>query len=67
MLRPIYFAPAMNTNMYENPVTQKNIRTLKEYGFEIVEPREAMLACGTKGKGALAEQERILEAVHKYL
>lgn len=64
---PVIVCPAMNTNMYENPATQKNIRTLKEYGFEIVEPREAMLACGTKGKGALAEQERILEAVHKYL
>lgn len=57
------FAPAMNTNMYLHPATQKNIQTLKEYGFEEIEPREALLACGDIGVGALAELDNILQKV----
>ncbi len=64
---PVIVCPAMNTAMYENTVTQRNINTLREFGFDIVEPREAMLACGTKGKGALADVDTIIEAVHKYM
>lgn len=56
-------APAMNTGMYENPVTQDNIETLKRYGWEIVEPAEGRLACGTSGKGRLPEPEDLLEVV----
>ena len=54
-------APAMNTGMYENPVTQDNIETLRHYGWEIVDPAEGRLACGAEGKGRLPEPEDLLE------
>ena len=60
---PKLIAPAMNTLMYENPATQQNLRTLAERGWIIIEPREARLACGYVGKGALAGLETIMEAV----
>lgn len=65
--KPVMVAPAMNTAMYENRVTQRNLDTLKELGFEIIEPREALLACGDTGRGALAGTDdivlRVLEAL----
>ena len=64
---PILVAPAMNTAMYENPITQRNIKMLMEFGFQFIEPREALLACGDLGKGALAETEDILSQVRKAL
>ena len=60
---PIVVAPAMNTAMYENPITQRNIKTLSELGFHFIEPREARLACGDLGKGALAEVDGIVSGV----
>lgn len=60
---PIYIAPAMNTNMYENPIVQENIEKLKSWGYRFIEPKESMLACGTLGKGALADVDAIIEAV----
>lgn len=60
-------APAMNTNMYLNPATQKNLKTLSEYGFEEIKPREALLACGDFGTGALAEVDVILNKVMEVL
>ena len=54
-------APAMNTKMYENPVTQDNLATLRHYGWEIVEPAAGRLACGAVGKGKLPEPEDLLE------
>ncbi len=60
---PVVFCPAMNTAMYENPITQKNIKTLVEGGCYFVEPREARLACGDVGKGALADTDTILQTV----
>ncbi len=59
--KPVVVCPAMNTNMYENPLTQRNIRTLRELGWHIVEPRESLLACGQVGKGALADLPTILQ------
>lgn len=56
-------APAMNTKMYENPVTQKNISTLKELGYIIIEPGEGFLACGTVGKGRMEEPSVIVDAI----
>ena len=56
-------APAMNTGMYENPVTQDNIETLRHYGWEIVDPASGHLACGAEGKGRLPEPEDLLEVV----
>jgi len=60
---PKLIAPAMNTRMYENPATQQNLQTLQKRGWIIIEPREARLACGYVGKGALAELSAILNAV----
>ena len=60
---PKIAAPAMNTRMYENPVTQDNLRKLQGYGWEIVEPASGRLACGDIGKGKLADVETLLEAV----
>ncbi len=58
---PKAVAPSMNTNMYNNPVTQDNISTLIKYGWEIVEPSSGHLACGTEGKGRLPEPDELLE------
>lgn len=58
---PVIIAPAMNTNMLENPVVQKNMETLKALGYIFVEPEEGLLACGDVGKGKLAEPEVIEE------
>lgn len=60
---PKAIAPAMNTAMYENPVTQDNISKLIHYGWEIIEPATGRLACGAVGKGKLADPARLLEAI----
>ena len=58
---PKAVAPSMNTNMYENPVTQDNLAILRKYGWEIVEPGCGHLACGTEGKGRLPDTDTLLE------
>ncbi|MGE5632897.1 MAG: bifunctional phosphopantothenoylcysteine decarboxylase/phosphopantothenate--cysteine ligase CoaBC [Caulobacteraceae bacterium] len=60
---PVIIAPAMNTNMYENPVVQRNIGILKSLGYIFVEPEEGRLACGDVGKGKLADPAVIERAV----
>ena len=60
-------APAMNTNMYLNPATQDNLEKLARYGYQEIKPREALLACGDFGTGALAELDVILERVKEIL
>lgn len=57
---PVLVAPAMNTNMYENPATQENLATLRRRGIKIIEPSSGYLACGTEGKGRMAEPSEIL-------
>ena len=64
---PMLVAPAMNTRMYENPAMQENLSRLKKYGYRIIEPREALLACGDTGRGALADVDTILRAVAENL
>ena len=59
---PIVVAPAMNTGMWESPVTQENLAALKARGVKVVEPVDGELACGVKGKGRMMEPERIFEA-----
>ena len=54
---PMVIVPAMNTNMYENPVVQNNLKKLASYGKEIVEPASGMLACRDVGKGKMPEPE----------
>ena len=56
-------APAMNTKMYENPVTQRNLKTLEDLGYIIITPGDGYLACGTVGKGRMEEPAGILEAI----
>ena len=60
-------SPAMNTNMYENPITQENIRKLESLGFNMVEPATGLLACGDEGKGKMPEPEVLMEHVLYHL
>lgn len=64
---PKLIAPAMNTNMYENPVTQDNLAALRHYGWEVIEPASGRLACGATGKGKLPEPEELLQYILKHL
>jgi phosphopantothenoylcysteine decarboxylase/phosphopantothenate--cysteine ligase len=59
----VVLAPAMNTNMWNHPATQSNLRILRERGHLIVDPDDGALACGMVGPGRLAEPEAIAEAV----
>ena len=60
---PVVLAPAMNTNMWNHPATQENLRILRERGHIVIEPEDGILACGMVGPGRLAEPETIAEAV----
>lgn len=57
--------PAMNTNMYENPIVQDNIEKLKSYGMIVVEPESGRLACGDIGKGKMPKEERLVDYIVK--
>ncbi len=59
----VIFAPAMNTNMYENPIVQENIKKLKILGYEFIEPASGRLACGTSGRGKLEDPQIIVDKV----
>lgn len=59
----VLIAPAMNTNMYKNPILQRNINTLKKLGYNFVNPESGRLACGDVGEGKLASPEVIVNAV----
>ena len=60
---PKIVVPAMNTKMYENPVTQDNLNILRHYGWEVVEPASGYLACGAVGKGKMPEPEVLLQVI----
>lgn len=60
---PVLIAPAMNNNMYDNKIVQRNIRTLEEYGYEIILPATGYLACGTVGTGKLADETVLVEHI----
>lgn len=60
---PIVLVPAANVHMYENPITQRNMNTLRELGVRFVEAGEGYLACGYNGKGRMAEPELIVDYV----
>jgi phosphopantothenoylcysteine decarboxylase/phosphopantothenoylcysteine decarboxylase/phosphopantothenate--cysteine ligase len=64
---PVVICPAMNTAMYENPVTIGNIQKLEAFGFSFIEPKSSLLACGDLGKGALAEVNQIVSTVQEIL
>ena len=59
----VLIAPAMNTNMYRNPILQRNITILKELGYNFVDPESGRLACGDVGDGKLAQPEVIVNEV----
>jgi phosphopantothenoylcysteine decarboxylase/phosphopantothenate--cysteine ligase len=63
---PVMLAPAMNVNMWENPIVQDNVGHLKKLGYRFIEPEEGDLACGT-GKGRLPEPEFIVNLAVKFL
>lgn len=60
---PILVSPAMNTHMYENPVTQENMEKLKSLGYKLIEPSSGYLACGDTGKGKMPEPEVLCECI----
>lgn len=60
---PKLIAPAMNTNMFENPVTQDNLKLLRHYGWDVIEPASGRLACGAVGTGKLPEPEALLQRI----
>lgn len=64
---PKLIAPAMNTGMYENPVTQDNLETLRRYGWEVIAPASGRLACGDVGAGKLPEPEQLLQHILRLL
>lgn len=63
----VIIAPCMNTNMWENPSVRDNLSLLKKRGVEIIEPESGFLACGTQGKGRLADINIIFDGVKNYL
>ena len=60
-----YISPAMNTNMFENPIVQDNLKTLEHYGYEVIQPASGYLACGDTGAGKMPEPETLLEYIEK--
>lgn len=64
---PKIIAPAMNTGMFDNPITQRNLQTLREFGVEIVEPDSGWLACGDIGRGRMPNPPVLFEAVRRAL
>ena len=62
---PVFIAPAMNTNMYENPIVQDNMNKLKKFGYQFIEPQSGLLACGDTGKGKMEEPEKIAQHIFK--
>ncbi len=59
----VIIAPAMNVNMYNNPMTTRNIESLKDLGYEFIEPESGVLACGDKGIGRLQNPKKIVEHI----
>lgn len=62
-----FVSPAMNTNMYTNPITQDNLDILRKYGFEIIDPANGYLACGDTGAGKMPEPEVLLQYILREL
>lgn len=60
---PVLIAPAMNSNMYTNPITQDNIQKLKKFGYQFIEPDSGHLACGTSGIGRLPDPDTIVDYI----
>ena len=64
--KPIFFALAMNVNMYENPILNENIDKLKTYGYRFIDTNEGLLACNYEAKGRMKEAEEIVDIIERY-
>ena len=64
--KPVFFALAMNVNMYENPILKENIDKLKSYGYRFIEVEEGLLACNYVAKGRMIEPEDIVAEIERY-
>ena len=64
---PILVAPAMNTQMWENPVVQQNVQSLENRGWQRIGPEEGQMACGTAGSGRMTDPETILQTINEVL
>ena len=60
---PVLVSPAMNVNMFTNPVVQDNLKTLERYGIEVIQPDDGYLACGYTGKGKLPSESVLLDYI----
>ena len=63
---PVLLAPAMNSNMFTNPITQRNLKTLRSFGYRIIEPASGHLACGINGVGRLPEAVDLFHEIENY-
>lgn len=64
---PVVFAPSMNVNMWDNPITQENVAKLRKLGWHMIEPEAGELACGYEGKGRLPDPGEIIKFVEKVI
>ena len=64
--KPVFFALAMNVNMYENPILKENIDRLKSFGYRFIDTKEGLLACNYSAKGRMSEPEDIVEEIERY-
>ncbi|XP_047678370.1 phosphopantothenoylcysteine decarboxylase isoform X2 [Tachysurus fulvidraco] len=67
MSRPLLFCPAMNTTMWQHPITAQQVATLQGFGYVEIPCIYKKLVCGDEGKGAMAEVSTIVDAIRKYL
>ncbi|HEW79391.1 MAG TPA: hypothetical protein ENH34_05445 [Phycisphaerales bacterium] len=63
--KPTLLAPAMNNNMWLSPAVQRNVKAVKEMGFQLIGPDKGRLACGTEGIGRMSEPQDILERIEE--
>ena len=64
--KPVFFALAMNVNMYENPILKENINKLKSFGYRFIDAEEGLLACNYSAKGRMNEPEDIVDEIERY-
>lgn len=64
--KPVFFALAMNVNMYENPILKENINKLKSFGYRFIDAKEGLLACNYSAKGRMSEPENIVDEIERY-
>ena len=64
--KPVFFALAMNVNIYENPILKENINKLKSFGYRFIDAEEGLLACNYSAKGRMSEPEDIVDEIERY-